>query len=563
MRRVSRLSALVFTTVTLLASAAAARSMEIERFDAAIRVVPDGTIDVKETIQVQFYGAWQGLYRTIPIQYRTPQGLNFTLLLEVQQVTDGGGNPLRWESSRVGGYRKLKVYVPGAEDAHKTIAISYRVLDALRFFEDHDELYWNITGDEWDWPIQAASAQIELPAAVTGLRAAVFTGPRGSRDHDADVGLGTSAVSVTTRAPLGFHEGMTVAVGWDKGAVREPGLLAKGALVLRSNWPFALPILALVVMGLLWYTRGRDPRLRPIAPRYKPPEGLTPAEVGTLVDDSADMADITATIVDLAVRGFLHIDEKGSGYSFSLIKFPAEWTGLKEHERAILNGLFASGTVGTVDLSELENHFYVHLEGIQTALYTSLLERGFYRSRPDRVRARAYRAAFLTLVLVSFIGPGLAGDWGLTPASFIISGIASAVIIGVFAHFMPARTARGTRLLEDVLGFEDFLSHVDADRFERTIKSPELFETFLPFAMALRVDKRWAAAFASVYTQPPRWYSGSGTTFDFSTFGGRLQTMSSSFSSTLSSSPRSSGSSGFGGGGGSGGGGGGGGGGGF
>jgi uncharacterized protein (TIGR04222 family) len=568
MRRIPWLTALTLTAALAYASPVAARSLAIERFDADIRVSEDGTILVTEMIQVMFSGSWRGLYRTIPVEYRTPQGLNFTLLLDVQKVTDDGGSPLRWESSRERHYRKLKVYVPGAEDARRTIFITYRVPNALRFFEDHDELYWNVTGDEWDYPIDSAGATIRLPTGASGLRATVFTGPRGSTAHEADLDVGTSSVYVHTRGALGFHEGMTIAVGWDKGAVHEPGPLAKGALILRSNWPFALPILALIIMYLLWYSIGRDPRLRPIVARYKPPEGLTPAEVGTLVDDSADMADVTATIVDLAVRGVLRIEENklGGGYTFVLLKRPDEWTGLKPHEEALLKGLFGDFTSPSVATSELENHFYVHLPAIQGHLYDSLLDRGYYRIRPDRVRYRAYRTGLTVGVLAAFFGGGwLAGVFGMAPAAFIISGIATAVIVIVFGHILPARTPRGARALEEVLGFEDFLGHVDADRFERTIKTPEMFEAFLPFAMALRVDKRWAAAFASVYLQPPTWYSSDGSSFDASGFGGRLDSMSRAVGSTLSSSPRSSGSSGDSGfsGGSSGGGGGGGGGGGF
>src|SRR4029078_7943879 len=218
-------------------------------------------------------------------------------------------------------------------------------------------------------------------------------------------------------------------------------------------------------------------------------------------------------------------------------------TGIKPHEQKILNGLFSSGTVDSVTLSELENKFYVRLKDIRDAIYTSLLERGFYRSRPDRVRWRTYRAALFLGAAIAIAGAQLAGNWGMAPGSFVISGLVTAVIIGVFGRIMPARTVRGTRALEDVLGFEDFLNRVDADRFERTIKSPELFEAFLPYAMALRVDRRWSAAFASVCTQPPQWYSGDRSSFDSSTFGDRLHSMSSDLGSTLSSSPRSSGDS--------------------
>ena len=276
------------------------------------------------------------------------------------------------------------------------------------------------------------------------------------------------------------------------------------------------------------------------------------------------MADVTATIVDLAVRGVLRIDENkiGDGYTFVLLKRPA---GLKPHEEALLNGLFSDFSSTSVALSELENHFYVHLPAIQGHLYDSLLDSGYYRIRPDRVRFRAYRTGLTVGVLTAFGGSWLAGVFGMAPAPFIISGIATAVIILVFGRIMPARTPRGARALEDALGFEDFLGHVDADRFERTIKTPEMFEAFLPYAMALRVDKRWAAAFASVYLQPPSWYGGDGSSFDPSGFSVRLGDMSRAVGLTLSSSPRSSGSSGGSGfsGGSSGGGGGGGGGGGF
>jgi uncharacterized membrane protein len=130
---------------------------------------------------------------------------------------------------------------------------------------------------------------------------------------------------------------------------------------------------------------------------------------------------------------------------------------------------------------------------------------------------------------------------------------------------MPARTTNGTRALEGVLGFEDFLAHVESDRFNRMIKTPEMFEKFLPFAMALGVEKNWSKAFANIYTQPPQWYQGGSFGPPFFAYGfvNSLNSMSTQAASTFASAPRSSGGSGFGGGGSSGGGFGGGGGGGF
>src|SRR5260370_19558075 len=142
------------------------------------------------------------------------------------------------------------------------------------------------------------------------IRANGFTGAYRSRAQNADVDIAGNGVEVRTREPLRLHEGLTVAVVFDKGFVHEPTAASKLALFFRSNWPLGIPLAAFVAMFYLWWTRGRDPRLRPIAAQYEPPNQLTPGEVGTLVDNSADMRDITASIVDLAVRGYILIEEK-------------------------------------------------------------------------------------------------------------------------------------------------------------------------------------------------------------------------------------------------------------
>ena len=549
---------------SLLVSAAGARELRIEKFDSEIVVSPNGTIDVTETIQVQFIGSWKGLYREVPVEYVTPQGLNYTLFLNVKRVTDGSGNSLKFESSRERHYRKLKIYVPEAQDSHRTIIIEYSVSDALRFFEDHDELYWNVTGDEWDVPIQSASARVVLPENATGIRVNVFTGAYGSRAQEADSEIVGNGVEVHTRRPLGYHEGLTIAVAFDKGFVHEPTALDKASLFLRSNWPLGLPVIVFVIMFYLWWTQGRDPRLRPIVAQYEPPDQLTPGEVGTLVDDSADMRDITSTIVDLAVRGYMVIEEHqkdrmlglfhDKDYNFILKKDRSEWSKLKPHEQVLLKGFFSSGTVGeTVSMSSLENRFYTNLPGIKNGIFESLVTHGYYRRRPDSVRASYVGIAVVIGVLSIWGGSAIASSMGMAPLTFIIAGILSAAIIAAFGWFMPAHTEQGARAMEGVLGFEDFLDHVESDRFNRMIKTPQMFEKFLPFAMALGVEKNWSKAFQGIMTQPPDWYRGSyGPNFYPMMFTSDLSTMSSRASSVMASSPRSSGGSGFGGSGGGG-----------
>ena len=549
-----------------LSSPLCARELHIEKFDSEIIVSPKGSIDVTETIQVNFIGSWKGFYREIPVEYVTPQQLNYSLFLDVKRISDENGNALKFETSRVRHYRKLKIYVPNAENARKTIVIEYTVSDALRFFEDHDELYWNVTGDEWDVPIQAAAARIILPEGTTGIRANPFTGAYRSRAQDADFEIAGNGVEVHTRQSLGYHEGLTIAVAFDKGFVHAPSALANAVLFLKSNWPLFLPIIVFVIMFYLWWTQGRDPRLRPIAAQYEPPDQLTPGEAGTLIDNSADMRDITSSIVDLAVRGYMVIEEHqkdtmlGLGhtkdYTFILQKNRSEWAKLKPHEQVLLNGFFSSGTVGeTVSMSSLENRFYTSLPGIKNGIFDALVTHGYYRRRPDSVRAAYLGIGVVVGALSIWGGSAIASSMGMAPLTFILAGILSAGIICAFGWFMPAHTDQGARAMEGVLGFEDFLNHVESDRFNRTIKTPQMFEKFLPYAMALGVEKNWSKAFQGILTEPPNWYRGGvyGPQFFPMNFATDLNYMSSRASSVMASAPRSSGGSGFGGGGGGGG----------
>src|SRR6202171_3449670 len=215
-------AALSAAMVVAFAAPTAARELKIQKFSAEIFVQPNSALNVTETIEANFIGSWHGLSRTIPIAYVTPQRFNYSLFVKFDGATDAAGQPLKVESSRDRHYLKWKIYVDDANDAVRTIVLHYRVTNGLKYFEDHDELYWNVTGDEWDVPIENASAQILLPPGVTGIRALVFTGANGSRAQNADVVTSDNSVNVSMLRPLSFHEGLTVVIGWDKGFVKEP-----------------------------------------------------------------------------------------------------------------------------------------------------------------------------------------------------------------------------------------------------------------------------------------------------------------------------------------------------
>lgn len=197
----------------------AQRSLEIQHFNVTVEVRENGDIRVMESIQVRFNGSWNGLYRTIPVEYRTPQGFSYRLFLDLESVTDESGQELETDVSREGFYRKVKIWVPGAQDVTRTITLRYSVPNALKFFEEHDELYWNVTGTEWDVPIRNASALVEFPPGVTGLRATAFTGAYGSSAQNARIDELEQGFYFETTRGLNFREGLTVVVGWDPGVV--------------------------------------------------------------------------------------------------------------------------------------------------------------------------------------------------------------------------------------------------------------------------------------------------------------------------------------------------------
>jgi hypothetical protein len=551
MRRLVVLLALVVAATPV----AAQRSYAIKSFEATIVVGADGTVDVTEAITAQFTGSYNGIYRTVPVKYLNPQGFGWTLRLELVGAIDTDGHTLKVESSREGHYLKYKIYVPGAENATRTGLLHYRARNGLRFFADHDELYWNITGDEWEVPIEAVRARIELPPTATGVRATAFNGAYGSTAQDARVAVEGTSLMVTMPQPLGFREGVTVVVGWDKGVVAEPTATDRGLSFLASNWPLALPIPVFFAMFAFWRRVGRDPEELPISVQYEPPAGLTPAEAGTLMDHRVDMRDITATIVDLAVGGHLTIEDQEKTALFGLIRNreylfhrrepPTGARLLEPHERRVLDGIFET-KAGTVSLSDLENKFYQNLSGIRSSVFDRLIRRGYLRSRPDRVQQR-WMGAGVALGAITMAGAIIgSARFNLAPLPVIIGGWLSALIVVLFGRVMPARTVTGARALERVRGFEEFLRRVEGERFANIVKTPEMFERFLPFAMAFGVEGQWARGFEGIFREPPTWYVGANPMgFNASSFSSQLGNLSTHAGSAMSSAPRSSGGSGF------------------
>jgi uncharacterized membrane protein YgcG len=205
--------------------------------------------------------------------------------------------------------------------------------------------------------------------------------------------------------------------------------------------------------------------------------------------------------------------------------------------------MFGSGD--QVRLADLKNKFYKQLPGLRDGLYSGLVSGGFYRARPDRVRAAYIGGGVAAGIAIGVASAAIMGALGMQPVAGILAGILSGAVIVLFGIFMPARTVQGTRGLESILGFQEFLSRVEADRLQRMVKTPEMFEKLLPFAMALGVEDNWARAFEGIYREPPQWYTGPPGVFQARAFTGSLSRMSTQAAAVMASSPRSSSGSGF------------------
>jgi len=553
----------VLAVQSILVSSAFAQFFTIEKFHSDITIQPDASFTVTERVDVNFSQPRHGIYRDIPVRYRDDLGHTIKTPTHVLSVTDESGKKRKAKTSKKGNIVNIRIgdanrYVQGRQ----VYIITYRVENAVLFFSDHDELYWNVTGNDWKAPIEVASAHVKLavPTQSKHLWAAAYTGPFGSKGSAADYETHTNEVAFVTKNPLNIGEGLTIAFGWDKGLTAVPSAWKKflWAIDVTENWIFLFPPLALASMFFLWRRRGRDPRVRDsMTVMYEPPtfqnRSLTPAEVGTLMDEKFDPRDITSTIVGLGVKGYLRIEEtKKEGLLFDstdyyLKKLKDPDAQLGPFEKELMTSLFPAQFPG-VYVSNLKNRFYTNLGTLKGILYGELIRKKYFLTNPEKVRGTYVMGGLVMMVFGAFAFAFL------VPAS-IGKGVMASILMGLpvffFAKFMPAKTKTGASVYMDILGFREFMIRAEKDHLERMGDS-HLFSKFLPYAMALDVTDNWAKAFQGIYQQPPEWYvSPVGIrTFDPYTFSHSIQSVTSTLSSAMFSAPRGSGGSGGGSGGG-------------
>ncbi len=556
---------LIFAAIMSIVSSASA--YYIKNFKTDIFLFTDGSYRVEERIIVDFGGENRhGIYRNIPYKYKTTFRKKKVRISDIE-VTDEEGNSRKKRVKREGDYIKIRIGSPDITVTGTHVyVIKYHVENAILFFDNYDELYWNVTGTEWECDILSASATVYLPSGMPNneLKMTCFTGPYGSEESNCSSKIENNTVRFRSTRPLGTFEGLSIGLSMPKGYIKGPSLSKRVFWILIVIWPLFLLPIGLLWLGAIYIKRGRDPIRLSIAPRYEPPEDLVPAEAGTLIDERVDMRDMTSTIVDLAVRGYLKIVEIErtklvffSTKDYVLVKLKDNDSGLKKHERLIYKGLFDKGSIKTeeiakaidrcpecadkklITVSSLKEAFYVEIPKIKKAIYKSLVDMKMFPSDPEKVRSKYLGwGIFWALLGFSF---GFFLNILLIPV-LIILGVVT-IIVG---RYMPRKTRLGSTKAAHVAGFEEFVRRVEKDRIERMAKDdPTVFERLLPYAMALGVADQWADAFSDIFKEAPDWFVGQrGVAFMPYVFVNSLGSAVNSVGSAMTSRPRSSGAGG-------------------
>ncbi len=541
-------------------------------YHSDILVRADGVIEVTETITVRAEGRRirRGIYRDYPTHYRDRFGNDVVAIYEPRSVLrDGRREPFRSEKFSNG----VRTYFGSAnvflEPGVYTYTYRYDAGRMLGFFDERDELYWNVTGLGWEFPIDVAGATVrfafDVDAGDLGIDA--FTGSFGATGRDYRAATADGTARFETTAPLPPQHGLTIVVNWPKGLVDEPGGTQRLVWLLKDNADLLLALAGLLLMLFyylpVWFHFGRDPAAGVTFTRYEPPRDFSPASLRYIRKMGYDNKAFTAAVVNLAVKGRLRIDKAGKKYSLTRSRAPADAPALAPGEQELLHELFTTGT--TVEMDDSNHRVF----SAARAAHRRSLARD-YRNRYFKTNALLNVPAALIFIATAVVSLTV----GNSPRPLVIVALVVMVaVMAVFAWLLKRPTGIGRRVLDEIEGFREYLDIAEKDELNLKNppeKTPALFERYLPFALALGVEQNWAERFSRIFAglqaedgspYHPAWYSGD---WNGLAAGPDTASLTSGLNSAISSSMTAPGSSsGSGGGGSSGGGGGGGGGGGW
>jgi hypothetical protein len=514
---------------------------EIASFASEIIVRPDGVVGVTERIDYHFPEPRHGIYRDIPIVYVIDGDKTVRIPVENIQVS---GAPFTMERQRDSIRIRIgdpDTYVEGL----RSYVIDYELHGALSYGDASDKLIFDVTGNDWTVPIRRVSAVVRLPDGIdsASVTARCFTGDHGSTAQDCLVNRMGNDIHYAAEDPL------TVEAEWGPtGLVArlEPEQPSAALIFIRDRLipliGISIPIGALLFMIRKWRKKGRDRGLLgAVPPQYDAPEGMRPALMGVIADEKVDHRDLAATLIHLAVRGHVKIDEVQRGKLFASTDFDLTWLEnaddtLDEFERLLLKAIFGSATApSSVSLSKIKSSetVYADMQKAKERLYADAEEKGHFVVDPSEVRDLHGKIGIVVGALGLF-GLFFAGFAGLFPSVFLLAGgvLVSGIIVAAFASAMPAKTEKGVDAYRHILGFREYLDKAEKYRLQWQEKE-NVLDTFLPYAMVFGVAEKWTKQIArfGVEMKQPSWYSGammSGGAFDAGTFARSMSSFGSS-----------------------------------
>ena len=509
------------------ASAAYAGTEAIDNFDVKVAVEKDGSILVTEAITYNFdTNERHGIFRDIPLTAPNGPRLN----VKVLSVANERGEAWQYSVFVDNDVLHIKIGNPRLSlFGRKIYVINYKIHNAIRTFEDHDELYWNVTGDAWSVEIKNASAAITLPdLSITDMKMDCFTGRRGSTEKNCTFASNNGVINFSTTRALGPSEGLTIVGGIPRGYINNAYVLPQdeyGTEWSRYNlWKkisviiFVLAIFVSIFSSVFgrFFNFRRKPKPvipkelkgKPVTVEYNPPDGLAPIEIGTILDRKMDFTDLSSVIIDLAVRGYLKIRDVGERIKFWPDREDFELIKIKDGadltlsiDKIVFDFLFnKKDAVRVSELKRASRNF--PSKKIGETLESKLKDDGYFYQRVLNKKHLIFGLiSFIVLmmgVLASFTG--------------LVSVILWTSTIVYFKFFYKTKlTRKGSDTLAKILGFREFLQLTEKDKLA-LLNAPELrpetFEKFLPYAMVLGVEDKWAQKFESIYQVLPEWYEG-------------------------------------------------------
>lgn len=536
----------------------------ISEFSSSATLKKNTDLRIEERIVVDFSTKRHGIFRYIPVKQRS--GIrNITTKITDVVVTNELGKTIPVLKTRKGQNLELKIgdpneYVIGTQ----VYNIAYTISNVVQRYDNHDEVYWNVVGSGWDTIVSKPTFSFGSEfAEIEG--AVCFTGPVGSTKSDCEIGYDENGVITSSNVDVKNGEDFTVAIILNKdNFLQFPGIVRKIQDFIFDNWGYLIAFLPAFIFLGLWYKKGRDItfgdklyygdlnanvgnlKLAPVFARphlptvYRPIEGLTPAQIGTLIDETVHIKDIVAEIVELARLRYIKITQFKKDYELARLK--KEDSELLDYQKYLLNSLFPIGSeqsINTKDFKKLK--FYTHLETLKKKIYESITkESKYFDANPDSVRKKwAVAATVLSLGIAILLGN--MGSFQNNPF-YLLALMISAFVAGIISKYMPRKTAKGYALSRDIAGLKNYLK---IGKWRHDIYEKNLFiEEMIPIAISLGVVNKLAKQMKDLGMQAPSYFNSSTGSINLSSFE---KTMSKSVFAGAPSSTKSSwsGGSGF------------------